>query len=94
MFKPKDDPVTAPYVSLIPLEQLLLKALPSKMVSSVTQPIPFIVGSFQPNDLPRKYHFGYEWRSVFKQKHYYGVVLVAFTKAEVSFSFTIITVIL
>lgn len=82
VFKPVSDPFTAPYVSFIPLKQLLLKALPSKTVNSVTQPIPFIVASFLPNDLPRTYKFGYEWRSTFKQKHYYCVVIVAFTKTE------------
>ena len=85
VFKPEGDPITAPYISFVPIKQLLFKALPIKTVSSATFPIPFIVAYFQPKDLPRSYNFGYEWRSAFKQKHYYSVVLVAFTDSAVSF---------
>ena len=49
----------------------------------ITQPVPFIVASFGSDALPVNYKFGYEWRSVFKQKTHYSVVLVAFTKGEV-----------
>lgn len=53
------------------------------MVTMITQPLPFIVVSLEPDALPVNYKFGYEWRSVFKQKTHYSVVLAAFTKGEV-----------
>lgn len=84
VFKPSGDHAIASYFLNVPLKELLSKALPSKTVSSNSQPLPFIVASFQQNHFPRNFHFGYEWRSAFKQKNYYCVVLVAFTKSDVS----------
>lgn len=81
--KSKSDPVTAPYQPIVPLKNLLFKALSSKTVTSISQPLPFIVTSFERKDLPVNYNFGYDWRSVFKQKTHYSVVLAAFTKGKV-----------
>lgn len=82
--KSESDPLTAPYQPIVPLKNLLFKALSSKkMVTKIPQPLPFIVAAFEPNSLPVNYNFGYEWRSVFKQKTHYSVVLAAFTKGEV-----------
>lgn len=82
--KSASDPLTAPYQPIVPLKNLLFKALSSKkMVTKIPQPLPFIVAAFEPKTLPVNYNFGYEWRSVFKQKTHYSVVLTAFTKGEV-----------
>lgn len=82
--KSKNDPLTAPYQPIVPLKHLLEKALSSKTVATVSQPLPFIVSTFTPENLPVNFNFGHEWNSVFKQKTYYSVVLVAFTKTMVS----------
>ena len=87
--KSKNDPLTAPYQPIIPVNSLLEKALSSKTVAVVSQPLPFIVSTFTPDDLPVNFDFGYEWNSVFKQKTYYSVVLVAFTRSIVSNFFPI-----
>lgn len=73
----------APYEPLVPLQNILVKALSSNMVSAFSEPLPFVVTSFGANDLPINYNFGHKWRSVFKQDTYYSVVLVAFTKSQV-----------
>lgn len=82
--KSKNDPLTTPYEPVVPIKNLLAKALSSKMVTKVSQPLPFVVSSFGPADIPINYNFGYEWRSVFKQKKHYSVVLAAFTEGRVS----------
>lgn len=85
--KSQSDPLTAPYQPIVPLKNLLFKALSSKkMVTTISQPLPFIVASFEPTALPVNYKFGYEWRSVFKQKTHYSVVLAAFTKGKVRYN--------
>jgi hypothetical protein len=82
--KSENDPLTAPYQPIVSLKNLLFKALASKkLVTTIAQPLPFIVAAFEPRALPVNYNFGYEWRSVFKQKTHYSVVLAAFTKGEV-----------
>ena len=82
--KSTNDPLTAPYQPIVPLNHLLEKALSSKTVTTVSQPLPFIVSTFAPDQLPVNFNFGYEWNAVFKQKTYYSVVLVAFTRTMVS----------
>lgn len=81
--KSKTDPLTAPYQPIVPLKNLVVKALSSKTVNTISQPLPFIVASFEPKALPINYKFTYEWRSVFKQKTHYSVVLVVFTRGKV-----------
>ena len=81
--KSENDPLTAPYQPVVPLKSLLSKALSSTTVMTVKQPLPFIVATFGPKKLPTNYNFGYEWRSVFKQKTHYSVVLAAFIRGKV-----------
>ncbi len=59
---------------------------------TIDQPLPFIVATFGPKGLPTNYNFGYEWRSVFKQKTYYSVVLAAFVKGKVKLQLIFIVI--
>ncbi len=82
--RPKDSSVTAPFTPVVPRNEILLKSLRTQTVDVVQQPIPFLVSSIHPNDIPTTINFGYKWRHAFKANHYYSVVLVVFTKTNVS----------
>ena len=86
MVKGSDQPVSAPYTPTVPISELFSSAVTSELVSETSDAIPFIVGSYKPNKLPKHITFdGKMMKKSFKLKMYYSIVVAAFSQTKVSF---------
>ena len=86
VYKGPNQPRSMPYTPKYPTNQLLSLAVSAHLVSKVADPIPFIAGRFDANNLPEKMTFDGHWmKTAFKPKTHYSIVVAAFAKTEVRF---------
>lgn len=82
--KKENDPQGAPFTPVIPLNLLISSAVTSELVDETTDPVPFIVGSYKSNKLPKHITFdGKAMKKSFKPKTHYSIVVAAFSSTKV-----------
>ena len=75
---------TMPYNPIIPINKLPVKAISAHLASTVSDKLPFIVGTYESHKLPKKLVFdGSSMTLDFKPDTHYAFVLGAFTQTEV-----------
>jgi len=79
--KEEGQPEDVPYTPTVPLEQLPSHAISSHLVSEVSDPIPFVIGQYGADSLPKRLTFDGHWmRRAFKPETHYSIAVAAFTK--------------
>jgi len=85
--KEEGQPEDVPYTPTVPLEQLPSHAISSHLVSEVSDPIPFVIGQYGADSLPKRLTFDGHWmRRAFKPETHYSIAVAAFTKTAVSWA--------
>ena len=75
---------TIPYTPIVPVGKLIRKAVSAHLASTVTDKLPFIVGTYEAQKLPEKLLFDGSSESLdFKPDTHYAFVVAAFTETKV-----------
>ena len=73
-----------PYTPTVAIKELMTKAVSAHLASTVSDKLPFIVGTYEADKLPEKLSFDGSLQTLdFKPDTHYAFVVACFTKTKV-----------